>query len=489
MKYVQGKYQNTADALSRAPSGGPTPADSVFVQEVEAFKEYTMLHLPATDQRLQEVKTAQQKDAICTQVIAYCKEGWPPIMPSQPLLRPYWENKHHLTMHDDILMYDNRLVIPQMLQLEMLDKLHTGHLGITKCKGRAQNSVWWPSVTAQVEAMCNKCVTCTRFRSERKEPLIPLSTPDGGPWDRVGTDLFEFEKKHYMVIVDYTSRWIDFKELQSTSSQAVIRVLCEIFATHGIPSVVVSDNGPQYASQEFKEFAKDWGFTHVTSSPLYPQANGEAERAVQTAKNILRKNANPYLGLLAYRSAPIHNGKTPSQILMSRMLKTTLPSVRENLEPSVVNKEQFRDSEEKYRQKFAENYDKRHKVVALPALNPGDKVFIRDSGRHGEIQERLNSPRSYKVSTDNGATYRRNRSALIHTGMNTPPTSESEQSSHSSPSPTRVSSPMKASVTPPSPQPGSPVRVADSPTVTVPTSVRKSSRMSKPAKQPDMVYY
>ena len=149
---------------------------------------------------------------------------------------------------------------------------------------------------------------------------MPLSTPEGGPWERIATDLFHFDKKDYIVVVDYTSRWFDFKELSSTTTQAVIRFQREIFATHGTPNVVVSDNGPQFASQEFSVFTKDWGFTHVTSSPRYPQANGEAERAVQTAKNILKKNSNPYLGLLAYRSAPLQNGKTPSQILMSRLL-------------------------------------------------------------------------------------------------------------------------------------------------------------------------
>ena len=63
----------------------------------------------------------------------------------------------------------------------------------------------------------------------------------------------------------------------------------------------------------------------MTSSPLHPQANGEAEQAVQTAKNILKKNANPYLGLLAYRSAPLRNVLTPSEILINRKLKTKLP--------------------------------------------------------------------------------------------------------------------------------------------------------------------
>ncbi|XP_031568582.1 uncharacterized protein K02A2.6-like [Actinia tenebrosa] len=209
-------------------------------------------------------------------------------MPSQPLLKPYWENKQHLTVSKGLLMYNSRIVIPQSLQLGMLEVIHEGHLGITKCQGRAGCSVWWPLITRQIEDMVNRWHICSRLRPERKEPLIPLSYPSM-PWTRLGKDLFEIDKKMYIVVVDYNSRWFEVKQLHTVTASAAICVMCELFAMHGIPETVVSDNGPQYACQEFKEFAKDWGFQHVTSSPIYPQANGEVERAVQTAKNILRK--------------------------------------------------------------------------------------------------------------------------------------------------------------------------------------------------------
>ncbi|XP_032235374.2 uncharacterized protein K02A2.6-like [Nematostella vectensis] len=307
--YVQGVHQDTADALSRAPTSSPTPQDLKQIEELEEHSESVLESLPATERRLKDIQEAQDCDAICKQVKTYCLEGWPPIMPSLPLLKPYWEKKQHLTVNRGILMYDHRLVIPSSMQLEMLETIHEGHLGITKCQGRASSTVWWPLITKQIEAMVNRYQTCAKLRPARREPLMALSFPNL-TWSRVGTDLFELEQTDYLIVVDYASRWFEIRKLGSTTSAAITRHMCEIFALHGIPDTVVSDNGSQYVSQEFTNFAKDMGFTHITSSPHYPQANGEVERAVQTAKNILRKNTNPHLGLLAYRSAP--PGKRPN---------------------------------------------------------------------------------------------------------------------------------------------------------------------------------
>ena len=189
VKYLQGIHQNTADALSRAPVLKPTKNDVIFINETEEFTD-----LPATDRRLDEFRDAQIGDAICTQIKDYVNEGWPPIMPNLPLLKPYWQHAAHFTMNNGLIMYDSRLVVPQSIQLSILEKIHAGHLGMSKCKGRAQLSVWWPGITSQIEAMCNKCRECLLHRAERKEPLLVMVPPDS-IWDRVGTDLFEYNKK------------------------------------------------------------------------------------------------------------------------------------------------------------------------------------------------------------------------------------------------------------------------------------------------------
>lgn len=94
---------------------------------------------------------------------------------------------------------------------------------------------------------------------------------------KVGSDLFELNGKTYIVVVDYFSCYMEVQTLTKTTSTAVISILKSLFVRHGIPSILVSDNGPQYSSKEMQEFAALYGFQHVTSSPHYPQSNGMAE--------------------------------------------------------------------------------------------------------------------------------------------------------------------------------------------------------------------
>ena len=102
-----------------------------------------------------------------------------------------------------------------------------------------------------------------------------MSTPfHSRPWERLAADLFELEGKVYMIIVDYYSRWFEIRRLKDQSSARVISVLKELFSTHGIPDIIVSDNGPQFSSDAFRLFTTECDFGHVTSSPKYPRANG-----------------------------------------------------------------------------------------------------------------------------------------------------------------------------------------------------------------------
>jgi transposase InsO family protein len=154
--------------------------------------------------------------------------------------------------------------------------------------------------------------------SQTTHLLTPL--PDY-PWQMVGTDLFELKEVHYFIIVDYFSRYPDEIKLSSTASSAIISTLQAVFSRHGIPDVVRSNNGPQYASLEFAHFARAYGFHHDCSTPKFPQSNGQVERTVQTVKQLLKQSSDPYKSLLNYRSIPFPwCGRSPSELLMGRRL-------------------------------------------------------------------------------------------------------------------------------------------------------------------------
>ena len=172
-----------------------------------------------------------------------------------------------------LLLYNSRIVVPKSMQKETLQKIHAGHLGIKKCKKRTSSSVWWPGVMQQIVQVVQNCEVCAKETKPGKEPLISTQLPKY-PWQVVGTDLFELNKNNYLLVVDYFSCYPEVVKVTSTTSVSIISVLKSIFARHGIPEIVRSDNGPQYSSAEFMSFASSYGFQHITSSPKFPQSNG-----------------------------------------------------------------------------------------------------------------------------------------------------------------------------------------------------------------------
>ena len=97
--------------------------------------------------------------------------------------------------------------------------------------------------------------------------------------------------KMFLVVVDAYSKWLEVKTVESAISQRTIQLLRSMFATHGLPELLVTDNGSVFTSAEFKEFMQKNGIIHVTSAPYHPASNGLAERAVQTLKEGLKKSA------------------------------------------------------------------------------------------------------------------------------------------------------------------------------------------------------
>ena len=384
--HVPGKQLQIADALSRSPVSLATDADYELQKDVSAYVDLLVQTLPASDHQLQVVKKAQDSDETCTQIKSYCLNGWPDRTRLQGTLKKYLPVKDELSVTSGLLLRGNRLVIPQPLRPEMLNKLHAGHQGISKCRQRALQSVWWPAISKDIEETINRCMVCCTTRFQHAEPLLSSEFPDY-PWQRVASDLFEWKKSKYLLVIDYYSRYIEIARLSTATSSDVITHMKSLFARHGVPESLTSDNGPQYAADQFKSFAKEYGFTHLTSSPRYPQGNGFAERAVRTVKSLLTKSNDPYVALMSYRSTPLENGYSPSELLMGRKLRTTIPMITEQLLPSIPPKFVVKEKEVRIRERQQKNFNKHHRASPLKLLRSGDMVYIPDNEREGTIIE------------------------------------------------------------------------------------------------------
>lgn len=188
--------------------------------------------------------------------------------------------------------------------------------------------------------------------------------------------------------------------MHDKTAGTIVTHMKSIFARHGIPEELISDNMP-YNSKEFKQFANDWGFELTTSSPTYPQSNSLSEKAVQTVKRILKKTSDPYIGLLEYRNTPV-TGMTysPSQLLMSRTTRTKISVAPELLKPKIATKVK---QQLKACQKQQVHYYNQG-AKPLTDLKPQEAVHIcrGKTWVPAVVNEKAETPRSYLVTTTTG---------------------------------------------------------------------------------------
>ena len=260
-------------------------------------------------------------------------------------------------------------------------KIHLLHLGIEACLRRARECIYWPGMSAEMKQYISTCETCRELdnTTHTRETLMSHEVPSR-PWEKIATDIFSLDGKDYLVTIDYYSNFWEVDRLPNTKASTTILKLKSHFARYGIPDQVISDNGPQFASDKFADFAKAWDFEHLTSSPGNSKANGKAKSGVKTAKRILKKavraGTDPYLAVLDYRNTPTQGMTTsPAQRLMSRRTKTLLPTTQSLLLPGAINLENEKKELRQRQQAQAKYYNRSAKD--LPSLSEGDVVRMK----------------------------------------------------------------------------------------------------------------
>ena len=413
--YKPGKDIPMGDTLSRANLPDTEP-------DIPPISVNMIHYFAVTPARYRSFQEATANELY--QLYQIIMKGWPDTKDEVPhSVRQYWSVRDELSVLDGIVYKGMRIVVPPSLRPEMLKQFHETHLGINKCKQRAHEAQYWPGMGQQIEDMISDCVLCNTYQNKQlAETLRPTPTPDR-PWQEIASDIFEWQGTNYIVTVDYMSKFIEVDKLQDMSS-STIDALKRQFSVHGLPEVLRSDNGPQYASREFQEFCGKFNITHVTSSPAFPQSNGEAERAVQTVKRMWTKSSDKHIALLDYRTTPLEScGLSPAQLCMSRRPRNCLPIAKDLLMPKPYDIKEVRKSLDRDKTKQKVYYDTKHDKD-LPALAPGDPVRMTPfpgtkQWLPATVVSHHDNARSYVVEYG-GRKYRRNRNhlrLLTHPGI------------------------------------------------------------------------
>ncbi|RXN17967.1 integrase core domain [Labeo rohita] len=355
------------DALSRLPcKHGPS--------EEEHEGVFLISHVEELPVSAKDIAEETRRDPILSKVLDLTLTGWPKFVPN-PNLKPFYERKDQLSTDQGCVLWGSRVVIPPKYRRRLLSDLHEGHPGVTRMKALARSFLWWPGLDQEIQAFVSQCLSCeTTLNRPPTAPLHPWSWATA-PWERIHVDYAEINKQHFLVVIDVHSKWIEVLPTKLMTAEKTANLLRNLFASYGLPKVLVSDNGPQFTAPEFEQFLTGNGLRHVLSPPYHPASNGAAERAVQTFKKAWTRMQSQTVSpsqrlarfLFTYRNTPhTVTERTPAELFLKRQPRTRLSLLKPDVS-DVVSKHQLQQ------QKV---HDKKSK--SLRAFSLGERVLVRD---------------------------------------------------------------------------------------------------------------
>ncbi len=167
--------------------------------------------------------------------------------------------KDDLHVHDDVLYYGHRFMIPETLRSEILNILHSAHQGVTGMKDRASGSVWWPRMNQDIETRRRRCSGCNWSTPSNPAPTPSKPVSPDYPMQSLCCDKALIGKHTYFVLVDRFSNWPSIRQTTGGGAKDLILFLRKHFENFGVPEDIMSDGGPEFVAYEVQSFLKRWG--------------------------------------------------------------------------------------------------------------------------------------------------------------------------------------------------------------------------------------
>ena len=185
------------------------------VNDFGAFDEFP-------DQRLEEIRCETMKDNCAQTLIDLITDGWPKKDEVDTELRQYYPLRDTLSVVDGFIVRGEAIWIPKMLRKDMLQKLHKAHMGYDSMYRRARGTIFWPGMNGEIKTFVKNCVSCEDRKPNVTKEKLHQHNDGKGPWDKIGTDLFEIDKRSYLLTIDYYTNYIEIDYLSTTTSSQVI---------------------------------------------------------------------------------------------------------------------------------------------------------------------------------------------------------------------------------------------------------------------------
>ena len=401
---------NPADYLSRHP----TAASRKQQKMTEDYVNFIASHSVPKAMTMNEIITATNSDNVLKEVRTAIKlNRW-----ENDIVKPFKDIKDELTVTTKgLVLRGTRIVIPQQLQQRAIDLAHDSHLGLNKTKALLREKVWFPKIDKLVQSTLEKCLPCKAVsKPKQPEPLSMTDMPKG-PWEKIHIDFYGPlpSGEYLLVAVDRYSRFPEVEIVRSTKASTVIPKLDKIFATHGIPNIIKSDNGPPFNGDEYKKYLDILGIKPEFATPYWPQGNAEAERFMQPlgkAIKIAHIQGRPWQQelnrfLLQYRTSPhTTTGVPPSELLFNRTVKGKLPVL---LKRNVMNKHKQARRNEETKKRYQKQYADNRRNAKTSDIKVGDWVLVRQP-RQNKLTPNFSTIPYTVITKNNSQLTARNKS-------------------------------------------------------------------------------
>ncbi len=362
---------------------------------------------------INEIARETDKDTALKMLKEAIQNGYK-TMPQSTKLEQFKSHYKDITLtNEGILMLNDRIIIPDALRSRLIELTHEAHAGKESCKKLIQSNYYFKDLNKMISDHCKFCVPCQAITDTSKyEPILPTTCPceTNSHWDIDFTSKTPHDD-YMLVVIDEATRFPIVITTKRLTSDSAIQALKQIFSKYGMPKYIKSDNGPAFNSNDFRKFMKACNIIYQPITPVWPMANGSAERFMKNINRVIRCagiEGSNWKHLMVqyinnYRATPHYMTKISPNEAMNFKDNVKFPTVNKPQRTNIMQQLCTNDAKSKLKMK---KYGDINLKVKNPDFKINDLVLLKYDKYNKKISKKFDpifDPIPYKIAKQNGS--------------------------------------------------------------------------------------